>query len=683
MVAVAVACGLAGAFGAVVFRLMIRTVTAFFWGGAEGLEAMVEEGWLAEAGDPLEMAKGLTWYWKIAIPAAGGAIVGPLVWFFAREARGHGVPEVMKAVALRGGVIRPRIVAIKSLASALSIGTGGSVGREGPIVQIGSAIGSALGQWLRVPARQLRTIVGCGAAAGIAATFNAPIAGALFAAEVIVGDFAVSQFSPIVISSVVATVVSRFFLGNHPAFEVPAYEIVSPFELAPYMVTGAVAGLVGVAFIYALSFSEDLFERVPLPEWSKAVLGGAMIGTIGIQLPQVFGVGYSTISGALSGTLPATLLGTLIVVKIAATSITIGSGGSGGVFAPSLFLGAMTGGFLGSFIHQWFPQSTASSGAYALVTMGAVVAATTHAPISAIIIIFELTQQVEIIPALMAACVLSSLVSQLLSRDSIYTSKLRRQGIDLFEGQDPNPLKNLFVRDVLDSRPDTIPASAKFQTVLDLVVQSDHSEFFVIDDRSRLLGAISLSEVRRLIYEQETLQHLVVARDLIDARRPTVTEDMDLDVVMHLFTRSGVDEIAVVDRFDPFQLLGSVREKDVIEIRNREMMRRDLSGGFTSSVTAVGRGHRVDLGGGFALEEVVAPPSVFGRSLREINLRARTGVHVLLIRQRAQAARTVRVPNAEDVIAEGDTLVVAGSFEALESLERLQHILADDPAPSP
>jgi CIC family chloride channel protein len=679
MVAVAVGCGLSGAFGAVIFRLMIRFVMAAFWGGAEGLQVMADEGWLVEAGDPLEMARALPWYWKLVIPAAGGALAGPLIYFFAREAKGHGVPEVMKAVALRGGVIRTRLVAVKALASAFSIGTGGSVGREGPIVQIGSAMGSALGQWLRLPARQLRTVVGCGAAAGISATFNAPIAGALFAAEVIVGDFAVSQFSPIVISSVVATVVSRFFLGNHPAFEVPAYEIVSPFELAPYMVTGAVAGLVGVAFIYTLVFCEEFFERVPIPEWSKATLGGLAIGAVGLGLPQIFGVGYATISEALQGNLPATLLGALVVAKIAATSITIGSGGSGGIFAPSLFLGAMTGGFLGTFIHRWFPEATASSGAYALVTMGAVVAATTQAPISAIIIIFEMTQQVEIIPALMAACVLSSLLSQLLSRESIYTIKLRRQGIDLFEAQHPNPLKNLHVRDVIDPQPETVPASARFQAVLDLVVQSDHGEFFVVDEDARLLGAISLSEVRRLIYEQDALQDLVVASDLVDARRPTVSEEDDLDVVIHLFARGGIDEIAVVDRFDPRQLVGSVREKDVIEARNHEMLRRDLSGGISTSVTAVGRGGRVDLGGGFALEEVVAPPSVFDRTLRDINLRALTGVHVLLIRRRGLGAHgsDVRVPNADDVIREGDALVVAGSFEALERLQSLQHLLED------
>ncbi len=670
MVGAAIAVGLAGAIGAVSFRLMIRSVQAVAFGGIDGLHGMLEEGLLAEANDPLAIAQNLAWYWRLIIPTAGGLIVGPLIYFFAREARGHGVPEVMKAVALRGGVIRTRIVAIKALASALSIGTGGSVGREGPIVQIGSAVGSTLGQWLALPTRQLRTLVGCGAAAGISATFNAPIAGALFAAEVIVGDFAVAQFSPIVIASVVATVASRFFLGNHPAFEVPVYDIVSPFELAPYMVAGVVAGLVAVMFIRTLDLAETVFERSPIPLYLQAAVGGLLVGVIALELPQVYGVGYTTISNALAGNLPVVTLGLLIFAKTIATSVTIGSGGSGGIFAPSLFLGAMTGGFLGSIIHGWFPDATATSGAYALVTMGAVVAATTHAPISAIIIIFELTQTIDIIPALMVACVLSSLVCQLLSKDSIYTSKLRRQGIDLFKEEDPNALKGLFVRDVVDRDPEVIPASANFQTILDLVVQSNHLQFFVVDDHSQLLGAISLSEVRRLIYERETLQHLIVASDLIDTQRPAVHEDDDLSIVMQLFSGSDVEEIAVVDSEQRGRMVGTVRAKDVMEAHNRELLRRDLAGGFTTSLSAVDKGQTVDLGNGYGIREVMVPAVYLNRSLREISLRERTGVQVLLLRKASKLGTpAVHVPDADDTLSEGDTLVVAGSHESLERLE--------------
>jgi CIC family chloride channel protein len=672
MVAAAIFVGLAGAIGAVAFRLLIRTVQAMAFGGPEALTAIADEGLFADASDPMGIVEGMPWWQRILIPAAGGLIVGPLIYFFAREARGHGVPEVMKAVAVRGGVIRTRVVAVKAVASALSIGTGGSVGREGPIVQIGSAFGSWIGQVMKLNTTQIRTLVGCGAAAGIAATFNAPIAGALFAGEIILGDFAVSAFTPIVISAVVAVVVSRFFLGNHPAFEVPAYEIVSPFELLPYMAVGVAAGLVAVLFIRSLSFTEDLFEKVPVPEYLRACIGGALVGVIAIQVPQVYGVGYTTITGALIGTLPVFTMGLLVLAKIAATSITIGSGGSGGIFAPSLFLGAMSGGFLGSFVHQYFPESTASSGAYALVTMGAVVAATTHAPISAIIIIFELTQTIDIIPALMSACVVSTLVSQLLNRDSIYTAKLVRQGIDLLKLEDPNVLKSLFVRDVLDPEPEIIPASASFKTILDLVVQSHHSQFFVANEEGRLEGAISLLELRRLIYEQDALQLVVVAGDLVDTRRPTVSEDDDLDLVMHIFSGAEYDELAVVD--DDLRLLGSVHQKDVIEARNKEMLRRDATGALSSSVGAVGKGQTVDLGGGYVICELPVPPHLARKSLRQLALRERTEMHVLLVRGRSETGATgpLQVPAADYVLEYGDRLVVAGSPESIERFEQLR-----------
>jgi CIC family chloride channel protein len=674
MVVAAVFTGVAGAVGAVLFRLLIRTVQAVAFEGADGITLLLDDGLLAEAHDPIHTARHLAWYWKIAIPAGGGLIVGPLIYFFAREARGHGVPEVMKAVAVRGGIIRPRIVGIKALASALSIGTGGSVGREGPIVQIGSAFGSSLGQWLQLSTPAIRTLVGCGAAAGISATFNAPIAGALFAAEVIVGHFAVTQFTPIVISSVVATVFSRFFLGNFPAFRVPEFEIVSPFELLPYMVTGIVAGLVAVAFIRSLSASEDFFERTPIPEYLRAMVGGALVGVIALQLPEVLGVGYTAIGYALAGSISAVTMAWLVLAKIAATSITIGSGGSGGIFAPSLFLGAMAGGVVGTLVEQYFPGATGSSGAYALVTMGAVVAATTHAPISAIIIIFELTQTIDIIPALMTACVISTLVSQLLNRESIYTTKLKRQGIDIYETEDPNVLKSLFVRDVVDHSPEVIPESANFQAILDLVVQSHHSQFFVLGTDEQLLGAISLSEVRRLIYEQEALQHLVVARDLVDTLRPTVHERDDLALVMQIFSGTEVDEVAVVDDSTSRRLVGVVREKDVIEASNREQLRRDLAGSFSSSVSAVQKGKTVDLGDGYCLRETQTPAGMIGHSPMEIGIRERTGVQVLLVRSQGAGGdgrRTVRVASATERFQEGDTLVVAGTLEGIDQLQLL------------
>ncbi len=373
-ITLAIIIGLLGGFGAIGFRLLIRTFQNISYGPGPDL---------------VEIALSIPWYWKVLIPAIGGSVVGPLVFFFAREAKGHGVPEVMEAVAMRSGLIRKRVVIIKSLASAICMGSGGSVGREGPIVQIGAGIGSALGKMLRVSGNRLRNLVGCGAAAGIAATFNAPIAGAIFALEVILGEFEIGTFGPIVLASVMATVVSRAFLGNYPAFSIPEYNLVSIWEIPAYLIMGFMAGLVALLFTKTLYKSEDLWDGLRVPEYIKPALGGFAIGVISLFLPQILGVGYESITAALLGTVPWFLLLILIFVKIVATSLTIGSGGSGGVFAPSLFIGAMMGGIYGTVVHHLFPSVTASSGAYSLVGMGAIVAGTTHAPITAILIIFE------------------------------------------------------------------------------------------------------------------------------------------------------------------------------------------------------------------------------------------------------------------------------------------------------
>ncbi|MEA3297454.1 MAG: chloride channel protein, partial [candidate division Zixibacteria bacterium] len=357
---VALAIGILGGLCAVGFRELIRVLQLASW-------------W--QSGELVDYIRLLPWWWKIGVPTIGGLLVGFIIHYFAREAKGHGVPEVMEAVVLRGGRIRPRIVIAKMIASAICIATGGSVGREGPIVQIGSSLGSTIGQWLKVDEQRLRTLVGCGAAAGIAATFNAPVAGALFAVEIILGDFGVAQFSPIVISSVSATVVSQHFLGDFPAFNVPAYSLANPFELFGYAGLGILGGVIAVAFVKTLYRTEDVFDNITLYPPLKTMIGGVLIGLTALAFPQVLGVGYETINEALSGNMVLWLLIVLIVMKMLLVSITIGSGGSGGIFAPSLFIGAMTGGAVGVVLNNLWPGAVANPGAYSLVGMAAVVAA--------------------------------------------------------------------------------------------------------------------------------------------------------------------------------------------------------------------------------------------------------------------------------------------------------------------
>jgi CIC family chloride channel protein len=323
-------------------------------------------------------------------------------------------------------------------------------------------------------------------------------------------------------------------------------------------------------------------------------------------------------------------------------------------------------------VHVWFPESTASPSAYALVGMGAVVAATSHTPISAILILFEITQRIEIIPPLMTACVLATVVASRLQPESIYTLGLKRRGVDLAAAQETNPLKVLFVSDVMDRSPDVVQESAGFEALIDLIVRSDHTEFFVLNARGQLLGTIYLAELRRVLLERDHLSRVVVAGDLVDADRPTVAPDDTLDFVMQVFDRENVDEIAVVDAADPRRLLGSVRKRDVIHAWNQEVMRRDLAGGIASSMEAAERVHEVELGGGFVVRDVAAPHSAAGRSLGELDLRARTGALVILIRRPSSGrGREIRVPDSEDRIEDGDVLVAAGSREALARLESL------------
>jgi len=561
MVLCGVVIGILGGLGAVGFRFLIRLFQRLFFG--PGLHL-------------LEFVWALPWYHKLLAPAIGGAVVGPIIYFFAREAKGHGVPEVMEAVVMRGGVIRPRVVGVKALVSALTIGCGGSVGREGPIVQIGSAIGSTLGQLLKVSGERMRTFVGCGAAAGIAATFNAPIAGAMFSVEIILGDFALARFSPIVISSVVATVVSRHFLGDFPALQAPPYRLVHAFELLPYLILGLVAGLVAYLFIYLLYRCEDLFDASPLPEAVRPAIGGLLIGAIALAFPHIYGVGYETITLSLREQAPFLLLLTLVFIKVLATSLTIGSGQSGGIFAPSLFIGAMTGGAVGTLAHRLFPSITATSGAYALVGMGAVVAATTHAPITAIIIVFEMTGSYAIILPLMTACIIATIVTTSLSRESIYTLKIARRGLSIVAGREVSVMKALRVNEVMTDRMHTFYEGTPLSTLLEEALNSPCSYFPVVDGKGDMTGIFSLQDLRMVLMEDvAALGPLIVARDIATTDGLiTVTPEDDLDLVFQKFGQKNIEEIPVVSPEEPTRVIAMVRRKDVIEAYNKEILRR-------------------------------------------------------------------------------------------------------------
>ena len=365
----------------------------------------------------------------VLLPALGGLMVGPIVYMFAREARGHGVPEVMTALASHGGRIRKRVVTVKVIASSLTIGFGGVAGREGPMVQIGSAIGSTIGQWTRLTSNNVRTLVTCGAAGGIAATFNAPIAAAMFSMEVLIGRVH-TDFLLVLLTSLSSCMIARYFLGNSPAFVSPIPDLVNPLvELPLYFFMGILIGFAAIGYMRRLYQAEDLFGGWTFPDYLKPAVGGLIVGLILRYRPEVYGSGLDTVEAALWVGFTWDVLLVLFFAEIVANCFTLGSGGSGGVFAPSLFMGAMLGGVFGEGVHLMLPEWTAGSGAYAMVGMAAFFAAAAKAPTTSILIVFEMTNDYRIVLPLMAATVASVYVSHRLSPFSIYTLKLHRRGI--------------------------------------------------------------------------------------------------------------------------------------------------------------------------------------------------------------------------------------------------------------
>ncbi len=370
----------------------------------------------------------------VLLPALGGLMAGPLIHRFAKEARGHGVPEVMTALAVRGGKIRKRVATIKVITSSLTIGFGGTAGREGPMVQIGSAIGSAVGQWTKMDPERVRTLVTCGAAGGVAATFNAPIAGAIFAMEVLIGRLK-TDFLLVLLTSLSSCMVARSYLGNYPAFVAPPYELVSGGELPLYFLMGIIIGWAAMLYVRALYKAEDLFGAWEFPDYLKPAVGGLLAGLVLRYFPDVYGAGFAAVDSALWVRFPVGLLVGLFVAELIANCATLGSGGSGGVFAPSLYMGAMLGGAFGMLVNFLFEDWTAGSGAYAMVGMAAFFAAAAKAPTTSILILFEMTNDYRIMLPLMAATVGSVYMSHRMSPFSIYTLKLHRRGIS-YPGQE-------------------------------------------------------------------------------------------------------------------------------------------------------------------------------------------------------------------------------------------------------
>ncbi|MEQ8788459.1 MAG: chloride channel protein [Pirellulaceae bacterium] len=622
MIALACTIGVLAGFGAALFTLLIKTI-----------ENLTVVPFMAGANSDFQW-----WHLAICIVPALGLLV--VAWFtrrFAPEAQGHGVPEVILAVARRDGVIRPRVSIVKILASGLCIGTGGSVGREGPIVQIGSSLGSSAGQLFKLSSRNIKVLVAAGAAAGISATFNAPIAGVIFASEIILGSFAVESLTPIVIASVLADVVQKH-VGEHgsdPAFRGLHYEYLgSPQQLPGYFLLGLLCGLAAVSFTKMLYWTEDVCESRLKKWWLRAIVCGLMVGVAGAlytthppevssavryaqehgetTVPPVFGVGYSVVDHALhlemknkqrptrqdvvrgskaervvpgskedrvvrldDSQVYAQLLWLLplFFLKPVLTSVSLGGGGSGGIFAPSLYIGATLGACFGLVCNLVIPEASANPGVYAIVGMGAVVAGTTHGVLSAIIIVYEMTGNYMIILPIMIAAGVASIVAKAIDRESIYHKKLNRRGESLARGHEMAHVEHVMVRDVMLRSFPTVLQTATVNDIVRVAKANPSIESLpVMNDAGQLVGIIRPEDLHRVL-DSDVSPFLVNAEDIALKSPLSVSPDENLLEALRDFGTRDVETLPVeVGRGDARRIVGLLLRSDVMRRYREEML---------------------------------------------------------------------------------------------------------------
>ncbi|MEC9282903.1 MAG: chloride channel protein [Bdellovibrionota bacterium] len=511
---------------------------------------------------PLDHKRGL---WMFAILPAGLFASSALIRIFAKEAQGHGIPEVIEAIRLKGGRMRARSVLVKAFSSSITIASGGSVGREGPVVQIGSAIGSVFGQVLSLDPKLIKTLVGCGASAAVAATFNTPIAAVIFAIEVIILELKTRSFVPLVIASVFGTIVSRIHLGNEPAFFVPKYSLHGPTELVFYFVLAVLAGILGVVFIKAVYGIEDYVEELKIPFWSKPLLGGLILAGVGMMFPEMFGVGYESISDVLQQKSSLEIMALFIVLKIICTSVCLACGGSGGVFVPSLFIGAMLGGAYGFAVNELFPDMTAGYGAYALVGMAAVFSSTARASFTAIVILFEMTLDYSIILPLMFVCVISDQVALAFMKHSIYSLKLKRKGLKFISDISVNVMSITVVKDIMTTQIRTASKNMSLAEARNKLLQYGHAVYPVVDDDNVLLGIISREEISTNVEKHPKMK----ISEFMQEAKAVVREDDSVLKAISKIEKSRDPRILVVSQRSR-KLCGIVSPIDFVRLSSAE-----------------------------------------------------------------------------------------------------------------
>jgi len=499
------------------------------------------------------------------IVALGLIVTRSLVRWGTGNSPGENIPDVMYRVTMKGGVIHSVPVLVKTLAAAVVIGTGGSVGAEGPVLVLGAAAASRIGRWLRVSPNRLRTLVGCGAAAGISAAFNAPIAGVIFGIEKILGSTGGMALGPFVVASILAATVGRAVFGNHPVLVLPtAFGVHSPWELLLYLGLGMVTGPLSVLYSRGVWKAQDLFARLR-HGWMQVAVGAVLVGGLDIGFrADLWGHGHQSLDLGIVASRTALFLLVLTFAKLAATAVTFGAGGVGGVFTPALYIGATLGGAIGVGLAQLRPEWHVAPGALALVGMAGLVAGATHAPLTAMMMVFEMTGDYGLILPLMLTSVLAFVIARRLHPESIYTEWLVRRGVVLTHGADAAVLARLPVSECINRNPVVIPAGADLSAVIELTRAGRQTEFPVVTASGRFLGMLSQTTLREAQEAGEQPRGVVVAADLVGTDAEPVTADDTLLTALRRLGDRDVNYLAVVQHGDRRRLEGIVSRQDLL-----------------------------------------------------------------------------------------------------------------------
>lgn len=534
--------GFVGAFASMVFSALTEDV--FGWFGTQSLTVV-------------ESMQRLPWWLCLLIPTFGGAAAGLILKFGEHLTGGESSTDYMEAISIGAGQVPVRTSLVRSAAALFSIGSGGSIGREGPMVQLASVLASMIGRWRKFSPPQLRLLVACGASAGIASAYNAPIAGSFFVAEIILGTIAMESLGPLVISAVVATLTVRVLTAAHVLYKVPAFELKSPWEMGPYIVLGFLAGGLAPIFLLSLRNAEKFFLALKLPVVARLALGGLAVGAIAINVPQVCGNGYSVVLQILNGKLIWTALLGIFACKWLATMASFGSGAPGGVFTPSLFMGAGLGLLFGTAVHEVWPTAAQDPRAFALVGMGAFLSAVSHAPVMAVIMLFEMTLSYDIILPLMMCSVIAYYMAKSLQGASLYSEALKRKAAaapELLLGEST-------VGDMMRGSPPVVAPTAHFDDIARVFLAVRVNYLYVIDEAGKFLGAVSLHDIKPYLGEPD-LAELVIARDIMREDFPRVAPTQPLTDALAGFLSSDVERLPVVD-FDG-TLRGSLAKGDLL-----------------------------------------------------------------------------------------------------------------------